>query len=134
MRSLCTALKAAFGIVVIANTLTVNTTPAFGQRPTRIYGSAYQVPISSGYVAWSYRCHVAVWAEDGNYWNECDTNWIGDWWLDNVPSNRWYLIQARAKFAPSLYSDVLRVWVPERPWWQVNQTRIPTLWCRYPNP
>jgi hypothetical protein len=103
------------------------------QRPTRLYGSAYQQwwtpPTQFSYWPW---CHVFVWDQDGNPFAQCDSNRLSDWWLDNVPSNRYYFVQAETTRTPFVsLSSIYVIYVPERSWWEINQTRAPDLVCHY---
>jgi hypothetical protein len=102
---------------------------ADAQRTTRLYGSAYQQMWTG--LFWTYTPYATVFISDqyGNHWT-AKTNWRSDWWLDNMPTNRYYSFQAQSIGWNWRWSQTTRVWVPERPWWQLNQTRIEDLICR----
>lgn len=94
---------------------------AQAQRPTRIYGSAWQAPQYSPY------CTVYLSDDQGHKWT-AQTNWRSDWWLDNMPSNRWYTLRALGNFLGT-YSPSIRVYVPEQGIFQLNKVKVPNLIC-----
>ena len=104
--------------------------PAKAQRPTTFYGYAYEGSSPFSYNEWGWWpfCKVAVWDDYGNHWSAFSNP---RWYLTNMPSNRWYYVQA--KVWSSLYSPVsgvYRVWVPEKRWCQVNATPCPNIGIR----
>ena len=103
---------------------------AEAQRPTRVYGSAYSYGWS-GRLQWSPATRVQVQYQGGPV-IEAGVDRLGDWWLDNMPSNRSYRIRAIETFSiwlgpmPDRYGDWTDwCWVPERGRFQFNQTRLP---------
>lgn len=99
--------------------------PAEAQRPTRVYGSAYSIPLWQNYTPF---CYVYFWDDYGNSYG-CRTNEFSNWWYDNVPTNRWYTFIARRINWPYTSSYTVRMWVPSQAWWQINKVRIPDLKC-----
>ena len=99
------------------------------QRPTQIYGSAYQQWWTGVFFTYSPYATVTVTDESGRT-RTAQTNSLSNWWLDDMPSNRWYTIQARSKTWPYPWSNRIRVYVPEKPWYLRNATRVDDLICR----
>lgn len=105
-------------------------TPAQAQRPTTFGGYAYEGSGPFNFNEWGYWpfCNIAVWDDYGHHWSSFSNP---AWSIQNMPSNRWYYVQAKvwsSYYSP--VSGVYRVWVPEKRWYQVNVTHCPNIGIR----